>query len=234
MPKTNLCKSQELAPSSTPAFEFCKLIVGTVVTKITVGHEHFLKEKYGIKITSSKKVRDTYKPYGDLIISIYDLVKEFSMYDRLMPGIPYNSPSIWFEQCILELTTFEVKSLGLSNASYFGWGNLKKELKTYYRDGDYDLQKLSVDNPFAKRGLTALALLVEYAAVASETSRKFQKDYWRPLVKAVGEVSTCTSKRKDWEPFTASATGEILQQNKRGVPRYLPFLDVELLLKLCT
>jgi len=236
MPKTNLCKTEELPPSSTPAIEFAKLAIAHAVTKIAVGYAHYLKKNNGMEITFSKKVKDTYKPYGDLIISIYNLVKEFSMYDQLMPGIPYNSPSKWFEECILDLTKFELKSLLNNEGSCIGWGNLKKELKTYNTNWDYNFQKLSINNPFAKLKLTSLALLIEYSVIASQRNYKFEQEYWKPFVKAISSVSLYTKKRTDLEYFNVYSTGEIIQKNKRGKPqaRYLPCLTEKLLMKLCT
>ncbi len=232
MPKTNLCKTEILAPSNTPTFELLKLVVGQVTTKFVVGGEYFLKEKYGKKITSSKKVRDHYKAYGQLFIAVYELVKESSMHDRVMPGLPYNSPSKWFEECLLDLAKLEVKSLRVNEGNCFNWSFLKKELKSYYRDGCFDFRKLSLDNPFAKKDLTALALLVEYAVVVSEENYKFQQDYWNPFVRAVCEVSSITNKRKGVESFTVSPSGEVTSKNHKVV-RYLPFLDEKMLLKLC-
>ncbi|MEO1431754.1 MAG: hypothetical protein AAFV71_22385 [Cyanobacteria bacterium J06633_8] len=232
MPKTNLCSKNEPVATNNPEREIKRLIKNDIVMKFSIGFARYLKEEFGIKNNFRKKPRDVYRPYGDLFCSISSICKEFTLQQRILPGLHNKFIVDLFELCILELMKFEKQTCFSALNLYKEWEDIKRELKTYSKNYNepYDFESLSLNNPFAKRGYENLSLLIEYCVIVARTNRKFEMRAWKPFIKAIEDVCA-VPKHKDLVTVKINLSGEIFysKNSKRPTKRYLPQYSDEFL-----
>lgn len=225
MPKTNLCSKKEPVATNNPEREIKRLIKNDIVMKFSIGFAKYLNLEFGIKNNFRKKPTDIYRPYGDLFYSISSICKEFTLQQRILPGLDNKLIVDLFERCILELMKFEKQTCFHALDVYKQWENINRELKAYSKEYDepYDFEGLSLKNPFVKRGYENLSLLIEYCVIVARTNRKFEIRAWKPFIKAINDVSKLP-KHKDLLSVKFNLSGKISYciDSKRPTTHNLP------------